>query len=141
MFQTNKHLLLSLMSVFIQKNIIARNQSFWKMLQIANEQALFQAFLLKSNRLMNIYIQKTKIRYQCQLILKIIEYSNPVKFTRSSSYNISEKFGCLSQVSLPKFEEHLFLITAFKVYHRCKEHGEGPSKFDGGGGIFSQCTI
>ena len=36
----------------------------------------------------------------------------------------SEKFGCPSQESLPKFKEHLFLMTAFKVYHMCKEHGE-----------------
>ena len=42
-----------------------------------NNQAHFQAFLLKSNRLMNIYIQKIKVRCQCQLILKITEHSNP----------------------------------------------------------------
>ena len=35
----------------------------------------FQAFQLKSNGLM-IYVLKTKVRYQCQLILKITEYSN-----------------------------------------------------------------
>ena len=40
----------------------------------------------------------------------------------------SEKFGCPSQESLPKFKEHLFLMTAFKVYHMCREHGEGSSK-------------
>ena len=45
----------------------------------------------------------------------------------------SEKFGCPSQESLPKFKEHLFLITAFKVYaeNMCREHGEGSSKFGG----------
>ena len=37
----------------------------------------------------------------------------------------SEKFGCPSQESLPKFKEHPFLMTAFKVYHMCKEQGEG----------------
>ena len=40
-----------------------------------------------------------------------------------------EKFGCTSQESLPKFKEHLFLMSAFKVYHMCREHGEGSSKF------------
>ena len=43
----------------------------------------------------------------------------------------SEKFGCPSQESLPKFKEHLFLMTAFKVYHMCREHGDGSSKFGG----------
>ena len=43
----------------------------------------------------------------------------------------SEKFGCPSQESLPKFKEHLFLMNAFKVYHMCREHGEGSSKFGG----------
>ena len=51
-----------------------------------NNQAHFQAFLLKSNRLMNIYIQKIKFRYQYQLILKITEYSNPTD---------QEQFGAL----------------------------------------------
>ena len=37
----------------------------------------------------------------------------------------SEKFGCPSQ------KEHPFLMTAFKVYHMCREHGEGSSKIDG----------
>ena len=40
----------------------------------------------------------------------------------------SEKFGCPSQESLPKFKEHLFLMTAFKVYNICREHGESSSK-------------
>ena len=40
----------------------------------------------------------------------------------------SENFGCPSQESLPKFKEHLFLMTAFKVYHIYKNHGEGSSK-------------
>ena len=43
----------------------------------------------------------------------------------------SEKFGYPSQESLPKFKEHLFLMTAFKVYHMCREHGEGSSKIGG----------
>ena len=43
----------------------------------------------------------------------------------------SEKFGCTSQESLPKFKENLFLMTAFKVYHMCREHGEGSSKTGG----------
>ena len=51
----------------------------------------------------------------------------------------SEKFGCPSQKSFPKFKEHLFLMTAFKVSHMCREHGEGSSKIDGGGGSFIQC--
>ena len=43
----------------------------------------------------------------------------------------SEKFGCPSQESLPECKEHLFLMTAFQVYHMCREHGEGFSKFGG----------
>ena len=43
----------------------------------------------------------------------------------------SGKFGCPSQESLPKFKEHLFLMTAFKVYHMFREHGEGSSKLVG----------
>ena len=46
----------------------------------------------------------------------------------------SEKFGCPSQKSLPKFKEHLFLMTAFKVDHMCREHGEGSSKICGAEG-------
>ena len=30
-----------------------------------------------------------------------------------------------------KFEEHLFLMTPLKVYHRYRKHGEGSSKFGG----------
>ena len=40
----------------------------------------------------------------------------------------SGKFGCPSQESLPEFKEHMFLMTAFKIYHMCREHGEGSSK-------------
>ena len=43
----------------------------------------------------------------------------------------SEKFGCPSQESLPKFKEHLFLMTAFKAYHMCREHEDCPSKIGG----------
>ena len=43
----------------------------------------------------------------------------------------SENFGCPSQESLHKFKEHLFLMSAFKVYLMCREHGEGSSKFGG----------
>ena len=43
----------------------------------------------------------------------------------------SEKIGCPSQESLPKSKEHLFLMTAFQVYHMCREHGEDFSKFVG----------
>ena len=41
----------------------------------------------------------------------------------------SEKFGCPSQESLPKFKEHLYLMTAFKVDDMYREHGESSSKF------------
>ena len=40
----------------------------------------------------------------------------------------SENFGCPSQERLPKFKEHLFLMTVFEVYHMCSEHGKGSSK-------------
>ena len=78
------------MSVYIQKNlsskkpIVLEDITDYK-IQHLNDQAHFQAFLLKSNRLM-IYIQKIKVRYQCQLILKITEYSNPTD---------QEQFGAL----------------------------------------------
>ena len=39
----------------------------------------------------------------------------------------SEKFGCPSLESLLKFKEHLFLM---KVYHMCREHGEGSANID-----------
>ena len=42
-----------------------------------------------------------------------------------------EKFGCPSQESLHKFKDHLFLMTTFKVYHMCREYGEGSSKIGG----------
>ena len=35
----------------------------------------------------------------------------------------SEKIGCPSQESLPKFKGQLFLMPAFQVYHMCREHG------------------
>ena len=41
----------------------------------------------------------------------------------------SENFENPSQESLPKFKEHLFLMTTFQVYHMYREHGEGSSKF------------
>ena len=47
----------------------------------------------------------------------------------------SENFGCPSQESLLKFKEHLFLMTAFKVYHICKKRGEGSSKIGGVEGV------
>ena len=78
------------MSVYIQKNlsskkpIILEDITDYKIQQL-NDQAHFQAFLLKSNRLM-IYIQKIKVRYQCHLILKITEYTNPTD---------EEQFGAL----------------------------------------------
>ena len=43
----------------------------------------------------------------------------------------SEKSGCPSQESFPKFKEDLYLMTAFKVYDMCREHGESSSKFGG----------
>ena len=47
----------------------------------------------------------------------------------------SEKFGCPSQESLHKFKDHLFLMTTFKVYHMCREYGEGSSKIGGLEGV------
>ena len=59
-------------------------------------------------------------------------YTWPLPHCRKEAVTIcSEKFGCPSQESLPKFKEHLFLMTAFKVYHMCREHGEGSSKIGG----------
>ena len=79
------------MSVYIQKNlsskkpIVLENITDYKVYDL-NDQAHFQAFLVKSNHLMNIYIQKIKVRYQCQLILEITEYSNSTD---------QEQFGAL----------------------------------------------
>ena len=61
------------------------------------------------------------------LTLRVICKNPPV----AAATMCSEKFGCPSQESLPKFIEHLFLMTAFKVYYMCREHGEGFSKFGG----------
>ena len=55
----------------------------------------------------------------------------PQNFQEAAVTICSEKFGCPSQESLPKFKEHLFLMTAFKVYHMCREHGEASSKISG----------
>ena len=79
------------MSVYIQKNLSSKKPTILEdnadyIIQDLNDQAHFHAFLVKSNRLMNIYIQKIKVRYQCQLILKITEYSNPTD---------QEQFGAL----------------------------------------------
>ena len=41
----------------------------------------------------------------------------------------SENFENPSQESLPKFKEHLFLMTTFQVYHMGREYEEGSSKF------------
>ena len=50
----------------------------------------------------------------------------------------SEKFGCPSQESLHKFKEHLFLMTAFKVYDMYRKHGEGSSNIgEVEGGLFN----
>ena len=50
----------------------------------------------------------------------------------------SEKFGCPSQKSLHKFKEHLFLMTAFKVYDKYRKHGEGSSNIgEVEGGLFN----
>ena len=51
--------------------------------------------------------------------------------TKSAVTICSEKFGCPSQKLLPKFKEHLFLMTAFQVFHMCRQRGEGSSKFGG----------
>ena len=51
--------------------------------------------------------------------------------TKSAVTICSEKFGCPSQELLPKFKEHLFLMTAFQVFHMSREHEKGSSKFGG----------
>ena len=81
-FQINIQLFFSLMSIYIkkspsQKPIVLENIADYKILDL-NDYAHFPAFLLKSNRLMNIYIQKIKVRYQCQQIPKNTAYSNPI---------------------------------------------------------------
>ena len=43
----------------------------------------------------------------------------------------SEKFGCPSQESLPKFKEHLFLMTAFKVTTCAENKGRTLQKLVG----------
>ena len=42
-----------------------------------------------------------------------------------------ENFENPSQESLPKFKEHLFLMTTFQVFHMCREHEEGSLRFGG----------
>ena len=51
--------------------------------------------------------------------------------TKSVVTICSEKFGCPSQKLLPKFKEHLFLMTAFQVFHMGRQRGEDSSKFGG----------
>ena len=54
------------------------------------------------------------------------------KFRRSSCYSMFWKvWMSFTYESLPKFKENLFLMTAFEVYHMCREHGECSSKFGG----------
>ena len=55
----------------------------------------------------------------------------PQNLQETAVITCSEKFGCPSQESLPTFKEHLFLMTAFNVYHMCRKHGEGSSKIGG----------
>ena len=67
--------------------------------------------------------------------LKNTSYTWPLprcrKIYKKQLLQCSQKFGCPSQEFLPKFKEHLFLMTAFKVYHMCRKHGEGSSKIGG----------
>ena len=42
----------------------------------------------------------------------------------------------LQEAAVTMIKEHLFLMAAFKVYHMCREHGEGSSKFGGVDGAF-----
>ena len=55
----------------------------------------------------------------------------PQNLQEAAVITCSEKFGCPSQESLPTFKEHLFLMTAFNVYHMCRKHEEGSSKIGG----------
>ena len=64
-------------------------------------------------------------------LLHMATYTLPQNLQEAAVTICSEKLGCPSQESLPKFKEHLFLTTTFKVYHMCREHGEGSSKIDG----------
>ena len=99
----DKHLPLYVMSVHIQKNlssmkpIVLEDIRDYK-IQDLNGQAYFEAFLLKSNHLMNFYIHKIKVRYQCQLILKIKEDSNLTDQEQVGANNqLSKLPGSLSQ--------------------------------------------
>ena len=51
----------------------------------------------------------------------------------------SEKFGCTSQESLPKFKENLFLMTAFKSLSHVQRTWGRLFKNWWGGGRFIQC--
>ena len=73
---------------------------------------------------------KTFPKFQEQLLFMATS-TLPQNLQEAAVTICSEKFGCPSQESLPKFKEHLFLMTAFKVYHMCREHGEGSSKIGG----------
>ena len=71
-------------------------------------------------------------KFQEQLLFMVTSIL-PQILQEAAATICSEKFGCPSQESLYKFKEHLFLMTAFKVYHMCREHGGGSLKFGGGG--------
>ena len=75
-------------------------------------------------------IYKFFLKFQ-ERLLNMATSTLPQNLQEEAVTICSEKFGCPSQESLPKFKEHLFLMTAFKVYHMCREHGEGSSKIGG----------
>ena len=51
---------------------------------------IFAQIKLSDEYIQIVYIKKIKVRYQCQFILKITEYSNPTG---------QEKFGLMSQAA------------------------------------------
>ena len=93
MFQINILLFVSLIS--ISKKISSQipfdleDNENYKISDLIDH-AHFQAFLLQSNGLMNTYIQKIKIRYQCQQIPKIIKYSKLISQVQRTALKIPE---------------------------------------------------
>ena len=60
-------------------------------------------------------------KFQEHLLLTVTS-TLPQNLEEAAVTMCSKKSGWPSQKSLPKFKEHLFLITAFKVYQMYREH-------------------
>ena len=73
---------------------------------------------------------KNSPKFQEDLLFRAT-FTYPQNLQESAVIESYKKFKFPSEEYLPKFKEQLFLMTAFKVYHISREHGERSSKFVG----------